>query len=134
MQDRNDAYTQLFHEGNRDVQIMGVTFAKRGGNISDRHVQRYRQMMTEWAQDGIFEEDVTVTERGMLLCITGYVGLFSKRFSETRCLCSFVQETACSENISRANMEFSSTTQLRMQVWHVVPSVRHLPLMSCNSV
>jgi hypothetical protein len=106
MQERNDMHRQLFLEGNREIQIMGVTFAKRGGNICDRHVQRYRQMMTEWAQDGIFEEGVTMTERGVqqhcryLPCTSQACIMKGKNFDG-------IQEIECSESTCKASTPHS---------------------------
>jgi hypothetical protein len=57
-------YQQLFHEGNRDVYIMSITFGKRGANISNRHIEKYQELMADWSRDGVFAEGITMTERG----------------------------------------------------------------------
>jgi phage terminase large subunit-like protein len=63
-QDMEGMYQTLFHEGNRDVYVMSITFGKRGANISNRHIDKYQELMAEWARDGIFAEGITMTERG----------------------------------------------------------------------
>jgi hypothetical protein len=67
LQDLEGLYQNLFHEGNRDVFIMSITFGKRGANISNRHVEKYQELMAEWSRDGVFAEGITMTERGVAL-------------------------------------------------------------------
>lgn len=67
MQDMEAEFRLLFEEGNRDVFLMGITFAKRGGNITDRHITPYTRVMNEMVQAGVFVEGITMTERGGLL-------------------------------------------------------------------
>ena len=58
-------FSQLFQEGNREAYCMGATFSRVGGDLSVRHINRYRDMMLEWGREWVFIEGITMTERGV---------------------------------------------------------------------
>jgi hypothetical protein len=81
-------YRLLFVEGNRDAQCMGITFAKRLGNISARHVRRYTELLTEWAGHGIFIEGITMMERGVSASCSLHVHKFFVKIHRGNEMCS----------------------------------------------